>query len=665
MTKINRGMAAVTLAGAAAASLTSQANAGAVDYGALEALFNEPVTTSATGAPQRATEAPVNMTIITHDQIIQSGAIDIPGVLERLAHVDVMRSTNGQADVSIRGYNQFYSPRLLVLVNGRQVYLDHYGFTNWALIPVQFGEIRQIEVVSGPNTALFGFNAVAGVVNIITYDALKDDVDNASATTGDPTYNGASGVFTMRPAENVGLRFSLGWNERDASTGDDALSRSSVGRFAYDPTATTGAFNAAWDVSSKTRLDFELAGAGNYRLERFTGVSDSRSYTDAVKIGLSSDTPLGMVSAQVYRNHLDIEAIIGNTDDPIGFDNTTTVGSLALVSKLGTDHTLRTAGEIRHNSLIQGNGAEISYDVYALSGMWNWQVSPSFALTSAVRYDYLELKRSGASLALYSPNSAYDRDFSEWSYNIGGVYRVTEADSLRLSAARGVSSPSLLEYGLQVDNAGLVYGGNPDVSPGIVYNAELGWDHTIDSIDGVLRAAVFWQKSEDLHALSTRQDFSGFPIVMVADNYGQSEMTGFDVSINGRTGAFHWDASYSYRDIEDRFDPGFNPATLLISARDYSPAQVATAGVAWIGEHFEAGGDIRYTGETRQYVTQSLMTTLRAVDDYVQANARIAWKPTNGVQLELSGRDLLDDQTQTVGISPVERSVYLTLRGAF
>ena len=65
-------------------------------------------------------------------------------------------------------------PRLLVLINGRQVYLDDYGRTAWQTLPVQIDEIRQIEVVKGPNSALFGFNAMGGVINIITFDPLAD-----------------------------------------------------------------------------------------------------------------------------------------------------------------------------------------------------------------------------------------------------------------------------------------------------------------------------------------------------------------------------------------------------------------------------------------------------------------------------------------------------------
>ena len=102
-----------------------------LDYGTLEQLFHEPVTASATGKPQRASDAPVNMEIVTQDDIRRSGATSIPGVLQFVTGVDVRQYGIADAEVGIRGYNQPYNPRLLVLVNGRQVYSDDYGHVTW------------------------------------------------------------------------------------------------------------------------------------------------------------------------------------------------------------------------------------------------------------------------------------------------------------------------------------------------------------------------------------------------------------------------------------------------------------------------------------------------------------------------------------------------------
>src|ERR1700682_3707244 len=84
-----------------------------MDYGALQQLFGESVTTSATGSPQRVTEVPTNMEIITAEDVRRSGANSIPGVLRHVAGIDVLQWTSDEADVGVRGYDQVRSPRLL------------------------------------------------------------------------------------------------------------------------------------------------------------------------------------------------------------------------------------------------------------------------------------------------------------------------------------------------------------------------------------------------------------------------------------------------------------------------------------------------------------------------------------------------------------------------
>ena len=168
----------------------------APDEGVLAQIFQAPITSSATGRPQLASEAPANIEIITQDDIRRSGATTIPDALEFLPGVYVRRYGIADVDVGIRGYDQPYNPRLLVLVNGREVYEQAYGDVPWSEIPVQLEEIRQIEVIKGPNSALYGFNAVSGVINIITYDPLTDTINAATVRGGTQSYLSGSVVGT-------------------------------------------------------------------------------------------------------------------------------------------------------------------------------------------------------------------------------------------------------------------------------------------------------------------------------------------------------------------------------------------------------------------------------------------------------------------------------------
>ena len=177
---------------------TTALHAQIVDYAGLAETFGEPITTSVTGKPQRASEAPASITIITRDQIARSPARSVPDVLKAYAGIDVNRWTAGQSDIAVRGGVQTYNARLLVLVDGRQVYLDHYGMTNWNLLGVQLDDIQQIELVRGPASALFGFNAASGVVNIITRRVGQTPTVTATAELGNHDISRLAGSVTLQ-----------------------------------------------------------------------------------------------------------------------------------------------------------------------------------------------------------------------------------------------------------------------------------------------------------------------------------------------------------------------------------------------------------------------------------------------------------------------------------
>ena len=126
-----------------------------------------------------------------------------------VAGLDVRRYGFAAADVGVRGYNETSNPRLLVLLDGQQVYLDDLGRTQWYTLPVTLLEIKQIEVIKGPNTALFGFNAASGVINIVTYDPLYDRrINTAQVGVGTQDYASISAVGTGQISDQAALRVS-------------------------------------------------------------------------------------------------------------------------------------------------------------------------------------------------------------------------------------------------------------------------------------------------------------------------------------------------------------------------------------------------------------------------------------------------------------------------
>jgi iron complex outermembrane recepter protein len=121
--------------------------------------------------------SPLSSSVISYDEIIASGARTIEEALRLIPGVVVREKTNGNFDVHIRGNENLpphhmllYSENslTLVMINGRPVYNYVHGGTFWETLPIDFDDIDRIEIIRGPSSALYGPNAVSGVVNIIT-----------------------------------------------------------------------------------------------------------------------------------------------------------------------------------------------------------------------------------------------------------------------------------------------------------------------------------------------------------------------------------------------------------------------------------------------------------------------------------------------------------------
>jgi len=158
------------------------------------ALFTkEELVITPTRTERGISEVPSATTVITSEEIRRSGLLHLPDILRRVAGVDVASDTASQSEVNIRGLNiEQLSPRTLVLVDGRTVFINAHGFTDWESIPLVLEDIERIEVVRGPVEALYRSPALSGVINIITKDPRAINKTALSQTYG----NGKTRVVT-------------------------------------------------------------------------------------------------------------------------------------------------------------------------------------------------------------------------------------------------------------------------------------------------------------------------------------------------------------------------------------------------------------------------------------------------------------------------------------
>ena len=638
--------AALLLASAATSVLvlaSAPAGAQSVDHTAYEQLFGEPVTTSVTGQPQRANDVPAEMDIVTADDIRRSGADNLPDVLRFVAGLDVRQYGTQDASVGIRGYNTALNPRVLVLLDGRQVYQDDYGLTVWSLIPVALGSIRQIEIIKGPSAALYGFNAVSGVINIVTYDPLDDKVNAVRADGGSQSQAYGEAVATAQIPGRAGVRLSAEGFRSTEFTG------TSGGNIREQPHSGT--------VSIDGR--FMLAPGVEWDLSGSIGSIDSDYYIDigaytpagfkANSLGskLSADTRFGVLQLNAYRNENRTSDKDEATDDHWREDVTVVQASDLL--KLGRDHTLRIAAEYRDNSATsqQAFSGRLDYHIVAGSLMWDWQILPNLSLTNAVRVDDLSLSHQGAQFNIPTLGGIYnDADIIEPSFNSGAVLKLTDYDTIRLTAARAIQLPSLVDFGYSLNGGGVIVAGNSGLQPSEVQNYELDYDRRLPLLGSVLRIAAFAQRTDSSIGSPFGSGVALLPDgqpLLRAQNFGDSSELGGEIGLKGSSASgLRWALSYALAAVhDDTPDARLLPAASVNYQRQTPTHSVILAGgYSWrqLDIDVQARWQSHYQDFTLNQATE--MNQPVTVANYVTINARVGYRITRRITLSLLAEQL-------------------------
>lgn len=152
-----------------------------------EADFTGDIDTviSATRIRQPLTESPSSITILDRDMIEASGAIEIADLLRLVPGIQVAYPQGNQIAATYHGFSDAFPRSMQVLVDGRSIYQPSFADVDWIMLGITLEDIERIEVIRGPNAPLYGSNAVAGVINIITRLPLQDQGTTARITAGE------------------------------------------------------------------------------------------------------------------------------------------------------------------------------------------------------------------------------------------------------------------------------------------------------------------------------------------------------------------------------------------------------------------------------------------------------------------------------------------------
>ena len=138
--------------------------------------------TSVSKTEEKMSDADAAIYVITSEDIRRSGLTSLPELLRMVPGLQVANIDGNKWAITARGFNSWYSDKLLVLMDGRSIYTPLFSGVNWNMQDTLLDDIDRIEVIRGPGATLWGANAVNGVINIITKKA--QDTQGTLVNTG-------------------------------------------------------------------------------------------------------------------------------------------------------------------------------------------------------------------------------------------------------------------------------------------------------------------------------------------------------------------------------------------------------------------------------------------------------------------------------------------------
>jgi iron complex outermembrane recepter protein len=171
----------------------------------LEDLMNIEVT-SASKKEQKLSRVAAAIFVISQEDVRRSGATNIPDLLRMVPGLDVGQINGSTWAIAARGFNDQYSNKLLVTIDGRIVYTPNFAGVYWDMVDLPLEDIDRIEVIRGPGGSIWGANAVNGVISIYTKHAGDTQGALIEATGGTSVQGAGIAEYGGKAGHNTDFR---------------------------------------------------------------------------------------------------------------------------------------------------------------------------------------------------------------------------------------------------------------------------------------------------------------------------------------------------------------------------------------------------------------------------------------------------------------------------
>ena len=630
--------------------------------------------TSPSKKEQKYSEVASALYVLTHQDIKRSGAKHIGDLLRLVPGLSVAQINNNQWAISSRGFNQRFSNKLLVLVDGQVVFTPGFNGVYWEQIGAPLENIARVEVIRGPGAAVWGSNAVNGVINIITCDSANTQGTQVSASSG---------------SEELGSAFI-----RHGDTwGEDTHFRMYANHRTRDENVLTGRGDARDDFNISTgglRIDSELSNKDDLILKAegfYLDHDEVASVPSIVPPFTDSETFSGR--RKQYGTNL-----LSRWNHDFSEKSKLQAQADYLFERQDgkappiTRHTLHLDVQ-HHYSGIKGHdfvyGVESRFYQDEIKGTFADDFDPEKRGTDLHTFfinDEITLVEDRLNLILGTKFEKNVHTGFEYMPNARVAFTPNDRHTIWGAVSRAVSNPSrtfedvtLPAVAFPDETSGLpslvTVFGSRDLKAEDLLAYEMGYRSRVTDT-ATVDIAVFYNDYNDITSAEPRvpfvgslrdQDSPALIIPLSLENRISAQSYGVEMAVEIRP--YEWwklVSTYSFislnADVNDSLD-----ISKVLSIEEDTPQSTAT-----LRSYLDFPYDISF--DTVFRYTDSLSAL--SVNDYLELDARLAWQASEDVEVALVGKNLLNDEHkefESQVLSPfsteIERSVFGTVTVSF
>ncbi len=610
--------------------------------------------TSVAKKEQALMQTAADITVLTGEEIRRSGVRSVPEALRLVPGLEVARTGSASWAISARGFNGALANKLLVLIDGRSVYTPLYGGVFWDVQNVQLDNIDRIEVIRGPGAAVWGANAVNGVINIITKHTAETQGGRVSGGGGTEERGFVDTRYGGHLGETGQYRVYGSYFERDGMKRVGAGDAGDGSKMGY------GGFRGDWCYSDRDlfTLSTDIYSGTDTSDEPFNTLTPPFSTVKPTDTDLNGgNVKMNWERKFSPRSGLEMQMYYDRTQRKIPL----------LFSEQRNTYDI----DVRHHfsflqrqNIIWGFGYRASQDSVS-NDTFGLDFLPDAHTMQNANIFFQDEFRPWRPL-IFTIGSKFEyNDYSGFEFEPNGrvSWLINKRNTLWGSVSRAVRTPTRFDRDVRVSAVvnptpltAISYRGDPSFDSEDLVAYEMGY-RTQPTRRFYLTTAGFYNVYNNLQSIEPGPIFvetDPMPAHTVVPAYLQNKLNGetYGFQISPELQVTDWckfQAGYSYFHMKLHLDNDSLDTVSIASERNNPSNQFIFRGSFNLPYKFEFDGTFRYVDNLPNLDIAS----------YAVADARVGWRGIRHVNLELIGQNLFE--THHAEFRPgneVERGVY-------